>query len=83
MQEIKSIEALIELLKTREITQCAFQSLDLTGVTDLVKNVRFKHCLFLGCTFDDDFLLKNLSCYLVINFYLSFVIKCTIYSFFF
>ncbi|MCB0652051.1 MAG: hypothetical protein KDC85_12305 [Saprospiraceae bacterium] len=58
MQEIKSIEALIELLKTREITYCAFQSLDLTGVTDLVKNVRFKHCLFLGCTFDDDFLLK-------------------------
>lgn len=58
MQEIKSIDALIEIIKKRTIANHAFHSLDLTSVAEIINDIEFKECLFLGCTFPEGFLLK-------------------------
>lgn len=50
---MKEFESLLELkayLKETEIQEIAVQNLDLTGIEALLLKIKFKRCLFLGCT---------------------------------
>lgn len=58
MKEIKSIDDFIKIIETREIVDHAFQSIDFTNVAEMINGIKFKNCLFLGCSFPDKLFKK-------------------------